>query len=104
VGIGEVLREMSKLVNRIAFGADRAVRASRGKPELVRIGLDDDERFQWGEIEERVKSPREEWDRIDAIDERILASRAEKPIDVDRVLETGRGERDSRFEWMFGRG
>jgi prevent-host-death family protein len=55
VGIGEVKRDISELVNRVAYGGERVVLTSRGKPKAVLIGLEDYERLRQDEVDDRVK-------------------------------------------------
>ena len=41
VSIGEVKRDISELVNRVAFGGERIVLTSRGKPKAVLVNVED---------------------------------------------------------------
>jgi prevent-host-death family protein len=41
ISIGEVKRDISQLVNRVAYGGDRIVLTSRGKPKAVLISIAD---------------------------------------------------------------
>ena len=41
VSIGRVKRDVSDLVNRVAYGGERIVLTSRGKPKAVLISLED---------------------------------------------------------------
>ncbi len=43
VSIGGVKREVSDLVNRVAYGRERIVLTSRGKPKAAIVSMDD-----WG--------------------------------------------------------
>jgi prevent-host-death family protein len=103
VGIGEVKRDISELVNRVAYGGERVVLTSRGKPKAVLISLEDYERLRQDEIDDHVKRLQEWSRRVDALGEEILKENGGRPIDVDHILEADRAERDARFDWMFGR-
>ena len=46
VSIGKVKRDISELVNRVAYGGERIVLTSRGKPKAVIVSLDDYERLE----------------------------------------------------------
>ena len=46
VSIGEVKREFSELVNRVAYGGERIVLTSRGKPKAVLVNIEDYRRLQ----------------------------------------------------------
>ncbi len=41
VSIGQVKRDISELVNRVAYGGERIVLTSRGKPKAVLVSLSD---------------------------------------------------------------
>ncbi|MBK8051113.1 MAG: type II toxin-antitoxin system Phd/YefM family antitoxin [Anaerolineales bacterium] len=46
VSIGEVKRDISELVNRVAYGGERIVLTSRGKPKAVLVSIGDYGRLQ----------------------------------------------------------
>jgi prevent-host-death family protein len=45
ISIGQVKRDISELVNRVAFGGERIVLTSRGKPKAVLVSLSDYEQI-----------------------------------------------------------
>jgi prevent-host-death family protein len=45
VSIGQVKRDISELVNRVAYGGERVVLTSRGKPKAVLISIADYEQM-----------------------------------------------------------
>ena len=45
VSIGQVKRDISELVNRVAYGGERIVLTSRGKPKAVLVSMADYERL-----------------------------------------------------------
>ena len=44
VSIGRVKRDVSDLVNRVAYGGERIILTSRGKPKAALVSMDDLER------------------------------------------------------------
>jgi len=45
VSIGQVKRDISELVNRVAYGGERIVLTSRGKPKAVLVSVSDYEQI-----------------------------------------------------------
>ena len=41
IGIAEIKRNISTLINRVAFGRDRIILASRGKPKAALVSMED---------------------------------------------------------------
>jgi prevent-host-death family protein len=81
VSIGRVKRDISKLVNRVAFGGERIILTSRGKPKAALISIED---LQVLERTGQQKARRmAALDRAQALGERIRAERP--PYDVDSV-------------------
>jgi prevent-host-death family protein len=46
VSIGEVKRDISELVNRVAYGGERVILTSRGKPKAALVSMEDYQRLQ----------------------------------------------------------
>lgn len=98
VSIGRVKRDISELVNRVAFGGGRVVLTSRGKPKAVIISMGDYERLK------RQEAALGSWDAwmadskrlSDGIRQRLL----DQPIDVESIWSEARSdleERDGRL-------
>ena len=49
VSIGRVKRDVSDLVNRVAYGGERIILTSRGKPKAALVSTDDLERLRQAE-------------------------------------------------------
>ena len=98
VSIGQVKRDISDLVNRVAYSGERIVLTSRGKPKAVLVSLDDYSRLKEAEEKTRIDY-REKW----LADSRSLANRireshGNKLIDVDAIIAMDQDERDQRYE------
>lgn len=96
VSIGQVKRDISELVNRVAFGNERIVLTSRGKPKAAIVSLEDLARLQEEKRERRV----EEWDAWLTGNERlthvIRERRQGREIDVDRLWAESREDLEAR--------
>lgn len=98
VSIGQVKRDISELVNRVAYSGERIVLTSRGKPKAVLVSLDDYSRLKEAEEKSRFDY-REKW----LADSRALAnqireSHGNKEIDIDAYISMDQDERDKRYE------
>jgi len=96
VSIGRVKRDLSELINRVAFGGERIVLTSRGKEKAALVGLDDYKRLQRAVVDER-KRRWEEWEartrrHVEAIAER----RGGEPVRVAEALRESRRDLEAR--------
>ncbi len=102
VSIGRVKRDISDLVNRVAYGGERIVLTSRGKPKAAIVSIDDYRLLEQGEVEgarARWKVWLEE-NRELAAD--ILARRQGRPLDVDALWQAARAELEERDDHTVG--
>lgn len=101
VSIGRVKREISELLNRVAFGGERIVLTSRGKPKAVIVSLEDYERIQ----QEEAKTQLSQWETWLAantlLTAKILAERGGKPLDIDGVWAEARADLEERHDYLF---
>jgi prevent-host-death family protein len=74
--IGRVKREISQLVNRVAFDDDRIVLTSRGKPKAVIVSLEDYERIQQTETQAHLgdfcRSPKKTISALRSREQRVV--------------------------------
>jgi prevent-host-death family protein len=100
VSIGQVKRDISDLVNRVAYGREQIVLTSRGKPKAVLISVEDFERLQ--------QKPRQDdkWAawlaESDALAADILKRRGGQPLDLDAILAADRADLEARDEANAG--
>ena len=85
VSIGRVKRDISDLVNRVAYGGERIVLTSRGKPKAALVSIEDYERLE----QERLKQDLAHWQAWLAESEELSAEVLERwggePLDVDAL-------------------
>jgi prevent-host-death family protein len=95
VSIGELKRDLSGVINRAAYGRERIVIVSRGKPKAAMISMEDLERLQ--KMTSYEREAQVTWlARADALRERIRrwqADRGIEPLDSAEILEQLRRER-----------
>jgi prevent-host-death family protein len=98
VGIAEVKRKISTIVNRVAFGQERIVLTSRGKPKAALVSIEDLQRLE--ALEGVSSSPSRSQQKAAlamarAVREMTLTRRGGVPFsDVADDLDTLRQERD----------
>lgn len=101
VSIGQVKREISELLNRVAFGGERIVLTSRGKPKAVIVSMEDYERIQHAEAQTQLSH----WEGWLAANEeltvRILAERGGVPLDVDAIWAESRADLEARHDYLL---
>lgn len=96
VSIGQVKRDISELVNRVAYGSERIVLTSRNKPKAVLVSMDDYQKLLEAENAEVIRNA---W----LSDARVLADRIRERregynIDLDNLLAQSREDLDQRHE------
>jgi prevent-host-death family protein len=102
ISIGQVKRDLSELLNRVAYGGERIVLTSRGKPKAAIVSMEDYERLE----QEGVAARLARWEawvaQSDALAAEILARRGGEPIDVEALLDAVRADRDERDAQILG--
>jgi prevent-host-death family protein len=96
ISIGQVKRDISELVNRVAYKGERIVLTSRGRPKAALVSLADYEKLQEGEANQPTRAA---W-LLDAqaLAERIRQRRSNQPIDVQALLDENRADLEGRYD------
>lgn len=96
VSIGQVKRDISELVNRVAFGHERIVLTSRGKPKAAIVSMEDLARL----TDERRQQRQRQWQQWLAknqeLNDTVLQRRNNQFVDIDKVWDASRAELESR--------
>jgi prevent-host-death family protein len=101
VSIGQVKRDISELVNRVAYGQEQVVLTSRGKPKAALISIEDFERLHQKPAQATKWA---DWvARSDALAADILARRGGEPLDIDALMAADRADLEARDDQIFGR-
>ena len=93
VSIGQVKRDISELVNRVAYAGERIILTSRGKPKAALVSMEDYERLL--NSESRVTDIKTWLAQTRALSNKIEERRG-GPVDVDTILEASRSELEER--------
>lgn len=94
ISISELKRDLSGVINRAAYGKQRVIIVSRGKPKAAMISIEDlhllESLNQEGHVSERWRA----WlARADALRERTRAGQETRPVDSVEILRQLREER-----------
>ena len=92
VSIGQVKRDISELVNRVAFGGERIILTSRGKPKAVLVSVSDYETLEQLAAE-ATQTRWAAWQHAsEVLSDQILARRKAEPIDVNQLWQANDGQ------------
>ena len=91
VSIGQVKRDISRLVNRVTFGGERIILTSRGKPKAALVSIEDLQVLEQANQEKARRMAALE--RVRAVGERIRAERPAHDVDSVELLGQLRQER-----------
>jgi PHD/YefM family antitoxin component YafN of YafNO toxin-antitoxin module len=86
----------------VAYGDERIVLTSRGKPKAAIISLQDLEDLQRAETEHSLERWRAWLAKSDALAAEILARRGGEPIDVNALWDAVRADREERDAEILG--
>ena len=102
VAIGQVKRDISELVNRVAYGSERIVLTSRGKPKAALVSMADYKRLQQEQANERLAHWQAWMVESTKLTAEILARREGQPLDVDALWQAARADLETRDEHIPG--
>jgi prevent-host-death family protein len=96
VAIGQVKRDISELVNRVAYGGERVILTSRGKPKAALVSMADYERLRREQVNDRLAHWQAWVAESDKLTAEILARREGEPLDVDALWQAARADLEAR--------
>jgi prevent-host-death family protein len=96
IPIGQVKRDISDLVNQIAYGGKRIIITSRDKPKAALVSMEDYQRLQQEGLGERLAQWQNWIAETDTLVAEILARRGGQLIPVDDLLREDREELEER--------
>lgn len=103
VSIGRVKRDISDLVNRVAYGGERIILTSRGRPKAAIVSLEDYEQLETVTTTARMEAWRLWVARNNALAAEILERRGGEPLDLDAVWSAAREDLEARDAQAPGR-
>lgn len=101
VSIGTVKRDISILVNRVAYAGERIVLTSRNKPKAAIVSMADYERLIQAEANRKVAWWNAWLAESDKLAAEILAERNGMPFDVEGAWREARAELEGRHDFLF---
>lgn len=102
VAIGQVKRDISELINRVAYGGERVILTSRGKPKAALVSIADYERLQREQVNDRLAYWQAWMAESAKLTAEILARREGEPLDVDALWQAARADLEARDEQIPG--
>jgi prevent-host-death family protein len=102
IPIGQVKRDISTLVNRVAYRGERIILTSRGKPKAALISIEDYERLQERQADDNLARWQAWLAQTDALVAEVLARRDGATISVDDLVRQEREELEERTGWIAG--
>ena len=93
ISIGQIKRDVSELVNRVAYAGERIILTSRGKPKAALISMADYERLT--QIDHKQSDIQVWLSQTQKISDKIRKRRGET-IDVDMLLNESRSDLEAR--------
>ncbi len=101
VSIGQVKRDISDLVNKVAYAGERIILTSRGRPKAALVSIDDYEAIK-AKDENQRKAKWNAWLAENRqLTRHILAERNGELIDVDALWDEVRAEREARHDFLL---
>ena len=102
ISIGQVKRDISDLVNRVAYGGERIVLTSRGKPKAAIVSMEDYDRLRMAD-DTGILSHLGAWfEESDRLASRMLAKRAGKLFDADSWIAQAKADLEERHDFLRG--
>lgn len=101
VSIGQVKRDISDLVNKVAYAGDRIILTSRGRPKAALVSMDDYERLKKMQLDARLKQWQEWEQESDALVAEMRQRRG-RPINLEPAWEEFVADREARDEQILG--
>ncbi|HOT93005.1 MAG TPA: type II toxin-antitoxin system Phd/YefM family antitoxin [Anaerolineae bacterium] len=96
VPIGQVKRDISELVNRVAYKGERIILTSRDKPKAALVSIEDYQRLTQEREDDKVAQWQTWLTQTNALAETVLARRGGVFIPVDDLLSEDREDLERR--------
>lgn len=100
VSIGKVKRDISALLNRVAYGGERIVLTSRGKPKAAIVSQDDYERLTKASGNEAMDRLKMWLEASDELASKLASKRGDKPFDADAMIAAAKVDLEERHDFL----
>ena len=102
IPIGQVKRDISEMINRVAYGNERIVLTSRGKPKAALVSMEDYETLQSLQTPDQARLTT--WmQTTQALAHAIREKQGGALVDVDTMLDENRSNLEDRDAWITHR-
>jgi prevent-host-death family protein len=102
VAIGKVKRDLSDLVNRVAYGGERILLTSRGKPKAALVSIEDYQRLEHEQVSQVLACWQAWLAKSEKLTADILERRQGAPLDVDALWQAARADLEARDDKTLG--
>jgi prevent-host-death family protein len=103
ISIGRVKRDISDLVNRVAYRGERIVLTSRGKPKAALVSIEDYQRLEQEQTSQELAHWQAWLAESESLTAKILERRNGELLDVDALWQAARAELEARDAQVLGR-
>ena len=90
IPIGRVKRDISDLINRVAYSGERIILTSRDRPKAALVSIEDYERLKKAEIVNSLTRWQTWLAQADGLAAEVLSRREGRPISIDGLLSQDR--------------
>ncbi len=102
IAIGQAKRDISDLVDRVAYGHEHILLTSQGRPKAALVSIADYEQLQQVRRDERLVHWQAWLAESDALAAQIMARRRGQPLDVEAWRRAARADLEARSEYPSG--
>ena len=102
IPIGQMKRDISEMINRVAYGNERIILTSRGKPKAALVSMED-----YGNLQS-LQTPKQTrlmtWmQNTQTLAREIGDKLGGSLVDVESLLDENRSDLEERDAWIAGR-
>lgn len=102
IPIGQMKRDISEMINRVAYGNERIILTSRGKPKAVLVSMKDYQTLQSLRTPEQTRLIT--WmQNTQALARDIREKLGGSLVDMEALLDQNRNDLEERDAWITGR-
>ena len=101
VSIGQVKRDISELVNRVAYGHEQIILTSRGRPKAALISIEDFDRLNRLLTEKNLVQWTAWQAESKALASEITARRQGEPLDSGQLWEAAKADLEARDDHLL---
>lgn len=101
VPIGQIKKDISELINRVAYGGERVILTSRGKPKAAIVSLEDVHTLEESADVERVAWWEKWLAENEKLSQQILSENQTDTKAFDALWDAVRAEKEERLDFLY---